>query len=165
MTRLIMLAVVAMMIVVLSQAAEDIGGADVIAIREVQQEIIDAYNNQDLDLLLSYYHRDVGYLVPSRPYVEGWGAVRAMYDETFTRFQSTNTCGYLQATTQEVVVSEDWAWARGESKFVISTCGSMPDFPPDQEPGSKHMSIYKKENGKWLRYRQIRNGNTPEMNI
>jgi hypothetical protein len=47
----------------------------------------------------------------------------------------------------------------------MSPLGETPVLAPDARPGSKNLGIYKLENGRWLRYRQIRNGNVPEMNI
>jgi hypothetical protein len=110
-------------------------------------------------------HPEVGYMVPSRPYVAGWEAVRSMYERTFLNFQEAGSCGYLRATTEEMVIVGDWAWVRGESQFVRAECGSTPQIPADLLPGSKHLGVYKKEDGRWLRYRQMRNGNTPDMNI
>ena len=146
-------------------AEADNEGAEAIAVKELQQNIIEAFNNQDLDRLFSYFHPDVAYLVPSVPALQGWEAVRARYDKSFTRFRKENACLYLQVITHEVVVLGDWAWARGDAKLVWSECGSAPVFASDLLPGSKHLTIYKKENGKWLRYRQMRNGNTPETNF
>jgi len=147
----------------------DIGGADAAALRRLIQQIVDAANSiatgQDLDRLMSYFHPDVVYLVPSRPPIAGRDAVRAYYDGIHTRWRRDGRYLYLKATTHQVVVSGDWAWTYGEAHAVMSPLGETPVISPDVGPGSKHLSIYKREDGKWLRYRQIRNGNTPEMNI
>jgi ketosteroid isomerase-like protein len=139
--------------------------SDAIALQEVVDDIVDAYNSQDIDRLARNLHPEVGYMVPSRPYVAGWEAVRSMYERTFLNFQEAGSCGYLRATTEEMVIVGDWAWVRGESQFVRAECGSTPQIPADLLPGSKHLGVYKKEDGRWLRYRQMRNGNTPDMNI
>lgn len=135
------------------------------AVTEVRDAIIEAYNAQDVEAMMKHFHSDVGYLVPSRPYIEGRDAVRAMYEQLFVRMREANVCGYLSPTREETVVAGEWAWVRGESRFMRSECGSVPPELIDLVPGSKHLGIYKKENGKWLRYRQMRNGNTPDMNI
>jgi uncharacterized protein (TIGR02246 family) len=145
--------------------AEDIGGADARAIRKLQAEIVDAYNHQDVDRLLEYFHPDVAYLVPSRVPIEGKAAVRKMYEGVFDRFRAQGRCLYLQARTTEVVVAGEWAWTRGETAVAFARCGEPPEIPADSAPGAKHIGIYKKEGGRWLRYRQMRNGNTPDMNI
>jgi uncharacterized protein (TIGR02246 family) len=145
--------------------ADGLSEADMNALQQVVDDIVDAYNQQDLEGLVSHFHPDVGYLVPSRPYVEGKEAVRSMYEETFRRFRETGDCGYLRATTEEMEIMGDWAWVRGESQFVRSACGAVPNVPSDLPAGSKHLGVYKRENGQWLRYRQMRNGNTPDMNI
>ena len=139
--------------------------ADKFALQAVRDAIVAAYNRQDVEALVSHFHEDIGYLVPSRPYVSGRDAVKEMYVGVFARFKASDSCGYLKAQNEDVVIAGEWAWVRGESQFIRSTCGSVPSFPSDLAPGSKHMGIYKKENGKWLRYRQMRNGNTPDMNI
>jgi ketosteroid isomerase-like protein len=138
---------------------------DAIALQEVLDEIVDAYNRQDLDRLVKSFHPEVGYLVPSRPYVAGWQAVRSMYEETFDKFREAGVCGYLKATTEEMTIVGEWAWVRGESQFVRAECGAMPRIPADRAPGSKQLGIYRKEDGKWLRYRQMRNGNSSDMNF
>ena len=145
--------------------AEDVGGADATAVRKLQTDIVDAYNHQDVDRLLEHFHADVAYLVPSRPPIEGKDAVRAMYEGVFGRFREQGRCLYLQARTTEVVVTGDWAWTRGESAVAFASCGDPPQISLDAPAGSKHLGIYKKEDGRWLRYRQMRNGNTPDMNI
>lgn len=134
-------------------------------LQKVRDAIVDAYNRQDVDALMANFHPDVGYLVPSRPYVDGWNAVKNMYADVFERFQASNNCGYIKSHNKDVVIAGKWAWVRGESQFIRAECGSTPVFPADLPPGSKHMGIYKKENGRWLRYRQMRNGNTSDMNF
>jgi uncharacterized protein (TIGR02246 family) len=134
-------------------------------VTKVRDAIIEAYNTQDIDGMMEHFHPDVGYLVPSRPYVQGRDAVRAMYEQAFARFGEANSCAYLSPIRAETVVAGDWAWVRGESRFMRAGCGAAPREIHDLVPGSKHLGIYKKENGRWLRYRQMRNGNTPEMNI
>lgn len=160
--RVLLFPVIAVIVVTSPANARE---ADAIALERVIDAIVEAYNHQNVDELVSLFHPEVGYLVPSRLYVDGREAVRAMYEETFTRFRQTNNCGYLRAVNREVVIVGVWAWVRGESQFVVSECGSMPAIPSDLPPGSKHLGIYKKENGEWLRYRQVRNGNTPDMNF
>lgn len=139
--------------------------ADVQALQNVLDQIVDAYNHQDLEGLVTYFHPLIGYLVPSRPYIEGIEAVTAMYKEIFRKFRDTGECGYLRATTEEIEIADDWAWARGESQFVRSAYGKVPEIPPDLPPVSKHIGIYKRVEGRWLRYRQMRNGNNPDTNF
>jgi ketosteroid isomerase-like protein len=149
----------------MSMNSSDIGGADAVAIRQLSQEIVDAANSQDLDRLMSFSHDDIIYLVPGRRPLEGWSAVKAHYDALHTRYRNEGRYLYLKAITHQVVVSGDWAWVYGETHVLMSPLGKTPIVPANAIPGSKHLSIYKRESGKWLRYRQIRNGNTPEMNI
>ena len=139
--------------------------AEVRAVTEVRDAIVEAYNKQDVDGMMEHFHPDVGYLVPSRPYIEGHDAVRTMYEQLFARMRGENSCGYLSGIREETVIAGNWAWVRGESRFTRSECGSIPPALHELAPGSKHLGIYKKENGKWLRYRQMRNGNTPDMNF
>lgn len=152
-------------LVVWSTSAIGQENGEVRTLTEVRDAIVEAYNTQNVDAMMEHFHPDVGYLVPSRPYVEGRDAVRAMYEQLFIRMREANSCGYLSPIREETVIAGDWAWVRGESRFMRSECGSVPPALQDLVPGSKHLGIYKKENGKWLRYRQMRNGNTPEMNI
>jgi len=142
-----------------------VAGPDVDAVREVQREILEAANTQDLDRLMSHFHRDVVYLVPGRRPIEGWEAVRQYYGGLHSRYREIGRYLYLEAITHDVVVSGDWAWTYGETHAIMSPLGETPVVPSEASPGSKHLSIYKKEGRKWFRYRQIRNGNTPEMNI
>jgi ketosteroid isomerase-like protein len=145
--------------------AQDVGGKDEVALREVHAGIVDAYNHQDIDRLTEYLHPEVAYLIPSRPAVEGKDAVRAMYEGVFDRFRQQGRCLYLQARTTEVVVVANWAWTRGETAVAFAPCGKPPTILLETPAGSKFVGIYKKENGRWLRYRQMRNGNSPDMNI
>ncbi len=148
-----------------SMNTSDVGGAEAIAIRRLQTEIVDAANSLDLDRLMSHFHRDVVYLVPGRPPIVGWNAVRSYYDGIHTRYRGMGQYLYLKAITHEVVVMGDWAWVYGESYAVMSPLRQTPAIASDASPGSKHLGIYRRDHGEWLRYRQIRNGNTPEMNI
>ena len=136
--------------------AADEGGAEAVAVRELQQEMVKAFNAQDLNRLMAYHHPDVMYLVPNEPPITGLDAVRGMYDGVFSTYKRLKVTGRLEVDTAEVIVSGDWAWARGRARSVVSTLDgvSRPD------PGwTKHLSIYKKQNGTWMRYRQMRSEN------
>ena len=139
--------------------------ADVQALEAVWAGIADAANAMDLDGLMSHMHPDVTYLVPSAPPIEGWDAVRGNYARIYDRFRSTGQQLYLREVLHQFVVTGDWAWKFGESHAVITPIGEVPTIANSARPGSKHVGIYKKEQGQWLRYVQIRNGNTPEMNV
>jgi uncharacterized protein (TIGR02246 family) len=138
--------------------AADEGGAEAAAVRRLQQDIIAAFNTQDLDRLMSYHHPDAMYLVPSQPVIAGAEAIRAMFETGFRANRDPKATPSLEVRTLEVVVCGDWAWARGEGAVTIT----RPDGPT--RGNRKHLSIYKKHNGTWLRYRQMRNGDTPEAN-
>ena len=136
--------------------ATDEGGAEAAAVRRLQQDIIAAFNAQDVDRLMSYHHPDAMYLVPSQPVIAGTEAIRAMFESGFRAYRDRKATPQLEVRTLEVVVSGDWAWARGEGTTMR---------PDGMTRGNrKHLSIYKKQNGTWLRYRQMRNGDTPEDN-
>ena len=148
-----------------SQPGGQADESDLNAMRQVGADILEAHNGLDLDALMSHMHPDVTYLVPSAAPIRGWETVRTMYGERFDRLSGSGQYVHLAAVTHEIVVAGEWAWKFGESHVSIAPLGETPTIAADSSPGSKHVGVYKKEDGRWLRYVQIRNGNTPEMNI
>jgi hypothetical protein len=67
---------------------------------------------------MSYFHRDVVCLVPSRSPIVGWDAVKTYYDGIHIRYRKDGRYLYLKAVTHQVVVSGDWAWTYGETYAV-----------------------------------------------
>src|ERR1700741_1871297 len=61
----------------------DEGGAEAVAVRKLQQDMVNAFNAQDLDRLMAYHDPDVMYLVPNEAPITGEKAVRAMYQAVF----------------------------------------------------------------------------------
>jgi len=136
--------------------ALDEGGAEAVAVRQLQQEMANAFNAQDLEHLMAYHHPDAVYLVPNDPPIAGERAVRAMYAGVFNTYNQLGVTAQLEVDTAEVVVSGDWAWARGQARSVITGKDGVRQPTPRW---TKHLSIYKKQGGVWLRYRQMRSEN------
>ena len=110
-------------------------------------------------------HPDITYLVPSRTPIVGWDDVRAYYAGVHERFRAEGQPFHLTSVPHRVVASGDGAWKWGETHAVRTPLGQEPVTELGSTPGSKSLSMYKREDGQWLRYVQMRNGNTPEMNI
>ena len=147
------------------QSAGETDEAEIEAMRRVGADILEAHNALDLDRLMSHMHPNVTYLVPSAQPIRGWETVRTMYSERFDRLGRTDQYVHLAPITHEIVVAGEWAWKFGESHVTIARLGEIPTITAESSPGSKHVGVYKKEGGRWLRYVQMRNGNTPDMNI
>jgi uncharacterized protein (TIGR02246 family) len=136
--------------------ALDEGGAEAVAVRQLQQEMANAFNAQDIERLMAYHHPDAVYLVPNDPPIAGERAVRTMYAGVFSTYNKLGVTARLEVDTAEVVVSGDWAWARGQARSVITGKDGVRQPTPRW---TKHLSIYKKQGGVWLRYRQMRSEN------
>ena len=141
------------------------GSGDAAAVLARSLEIAEAANALDLDRLMSYMHPDITYLVPSRVPIVGWDDVRAYYAGIHERFREQGQHFHLTSVPHRVVAIGEWAWKWGETHAVRTPLDQEPSLDPQSTPGSKSLSIYKREDGQWLRYVQMRNGNTPETNI
>jgi methyltransferase (TIGR00027 family) len=114
-------------------------GNDATAILKLQQDIVKAFNEQDLDRLMSYHHVDVMYLVPNQLPIAGHKAVRAMYESGFNSRKERKVIARLEVVTAEVIASGDWAWARGQARTIVTT---QDGVSKPSTGWSKHLSIY-----------------------
>jgi uncharacterized protein (TIGR02246 family) len=83
--------------------------ADAEAIRRINQQYIELHPEGEVDRLMTLYTDDALLMPPGSPPLEGLEEIRAHWSDFFDDWE------VLEATSiiDEVILSEDWAYARG----------------------------------------------------
>lgn len=105
---------------------------------------VEAFNNKDIDTLMSFYDEDIMYASPTLGLVEGIDNVKAMYEKLFS--QSNGTLKYVTESATE-------AGSMGSMGTIVLKFYIEPNEANSIEPAMKGraMLVFKKKAfGKWL---------------
>lgn len=116
---------------------------DEAAVRNLLDDIVMAFNNQDMEALLALHTDDIVLMDPGMPTVQGKEQVQRLFARLKTEKISLN----LRLTVHEVVVSGNLAFFRG-IVFVRKTKAAEP---PVHDSGRVICLFRKGEDGNWLR--------------
>src|SRR5215472_15720943 len=120
------------------------------AIRRLTEDWLAAVRAKDIARLAQMVTEDAVFLPPGFPPIRGRQAVESMYNAFFPQFVSVEQ----RASTEELTVAGDWAYAWGSEKFVLVP---KAGGPPIQMEG-KGMSILRRQpDGSWKFARGINN--------
>jgi uncharacterized protein (TIGR02246 family) len=126
--------------------------ADVKAVADVSEKVVEAWNNGDYETFMNYLDEDAVLLPQSAPSLVGIEPIKALYSNSFNSFTFT-----VEETIAEINVCGDYAYAMGNWTGSMNPVdGSSP-----VEFDNKILAIYKRQaDGSWLVYRNMYNSNT-----
>ena len=119
------------------------------AVRDVLNNVIAAFNEKDLEKLLSLHTDDIILMEPGIPLIQGKKRVREM----FADFEKRKLSIKLSFTIDELEVNGSRAFARGQ---VFKQSGDVGKKPVN-EIGKFITLLKKQEDGNWLRSHVIVN--------
>lgn len=129
--------------------------ADLAAIDAVNQTILRALNEGDLELLNSTVADNHIMMIPNRPELAGREAILSANENLIASWNNVEIW-----TPAETVVAGDFAYQRGE--YDITLTPKRPDVAPIRSVG-KYIHIYERQDdGAWLMIRDIFNSNSNE---
>lgn len=113
------------------------------------EQIIDAFNAKDIELLLSMHSDDIILMDPGMATISGKETILKMFSE----FKSRDLSIQLSYVIEEVEVDQQLAFARGRVKKLSST--STTGVKTDEY---RFLCLFRKQaDGKWVRTRVIAN--------
>ena len=113
--------------------------ADLAAVRTLAETYQNAYNARDAHALAALFTEDCVYLPDRAPVAAGRRAVEASFS---VQFDPTAKFYNLEIVTNQVVISGDYAFARGSDTLA----GTGGDNVPAQ---GKWVTTFRRENGAW----------------
>jgi ketosteroid isomerase-like protein len=113
--------------------------AEEAAIRELSEKDLEAYNNKDIEAVMSHLAEDHVAHEPNRPPYIGRESQRASIEGFFKILVSEN----WEITKIEISASGDMAYVLGSYQMVVGG-----DDDPVEDEG-KYLSVLKKINGEW----------------
>ena len=127
------------------------------AIRDMHEHIISAFNQYDLDKLLTWHTNDVVVMEANRPIISGINEVREVFTKAFEHIKQQGLLFNLSFKIHELEVWGERAFARGQvNKITKNDDGSI------KEESGKYLCLFKKQaDGTWLRSHVIANDDGP----
>jgi uncharacterized protein (TIGR02246 family) len=118
-------------------------------IHSVMNEVVSAFNRNDLELLLSLHTDDVIIMEPGMPLIRG----KQEFRRFLAGFQQQHIAIKLRFETRELEIIQDRAFVRG---VVIKRTLRAGAFPKEEK--GKFICLLKKQpDGEWLRTHMIVN--------
>lgn len=150
-TKILMSCIALCMFFQTVQAFEVIGGseADAVAFNKIYDTWVDGYVNGNLDGIVNILSEDVVIMAENQPTVKGKAAAREFFAPRVGRPGVSFT-----DDIQEVRINGDWGFVNGN--FVIEIASKEAGKAPYVHSG-RYFVLYRKENGKWLVFRDIDN--------
>ncbi len=133
---------------------EDTTEADVAAIRQINDDFVEAVNSDNVAGQLALYTDDAIRMPPDQESLVGIDAIRSGAESFYAEYEQE-----LTGEVQEIEVSGDRAFARG-----IFTFSATPkaDSPAVEMRAGKWVHILKRQpDGSWKVYRDIWNTDAP----
>lgn len=127
------------------------------AIRDMHEEIIEAFNSYNLEKLLSMHTEDIIVMESGRPAISTKEEIRQIFKKAFDHVRSQNILFNLSFKIHEIEIWGDRAFARGQvNKITRNENGGL------QEDHGKYLCLFKKQvDGTWLRSHVIANDDAP----
>ena len=122
---------------------------DVAAIRRLSGDWLAAFHAHDVPRMLTMITEDAVFMAPGMADVRGKPAAEGLYRRLFAQFASVEQ----QVAIEEIVVSRDWAFARGHEHVTLRPLAGGTAI----ELKGKGMSVFKREAGGWKFARAINN--------
>lgn len=123
---------------------------DVEQIKAISAARAKAFNDGNAGGIAMYFADDALLMAPGKPVSKGAAAVKDYYQLIFNEFNTILESGY-----EEVQVSGDLAYGRGEAKVTLTPkLGGVSSVST-----AKYLNILKRVNGKWVTTHDIWNGN------
>jgi ketosteroid isomerase-like protein len=138
-----------------SRSAPDTIAGDRAAIDSIRREIEAAENAGDADRMSLHFAPDAVAMAPNSPATVGAETSRAGLRAFFDAFTIE-----IHYTSEEIVVSGDWAFDRGTSTERVTPKAGGPVTTAN----AKYLWLYQRLNGEWKQARVIWNSNDPLPN-
>ena len=123
------------------------------AIADMHVLIIDAFNNGDLEKLLSVHTEDVVIMEPHRSTIQGIEEVREVFTKAFDHVKKNGILFKLSFKIHELEVWGDRAFARGQVNKITRNADGT-----DKLDAGKYLCLFRKQaDGSWLRSHIISN--------
>ena len=130
---------------------------DELEIRHLLKEIIVAFNNSDIETLLSLHSDDVILMDPGMPLIQGKKRIREM----FGRFHERQIQIQLAYDIHELEADDRLAYIRG----TVYKTNTIQQGKPQHE-NYRFICLFKKqENNQWLRTHVIVNSDKAELQL
>jgi len=129
--------------------------ADVEALNEENRKYDDAFSSGNLNGFVALFTDDAVQMPNNEPIVVGKDAIRSRAKEGFA-----NNTFKLTGTIEDIKVSGDWAYVRGNSTIIITP----KDGGADVTEEGKWIAVYQRQSdGIWKLYSEIWNHNAPSQ--
>lgn len=127
--------------------------ADIEAIRQVDDRMVEATNSGDIEAWLAVYTEDTVVMPPNEPVVVGRDAVRAWAQQMFDQLDMEDT-----VSIQEIQVAGDWAFMRATYNFRTTPKAGGESM----EVTGKYLAIFSRQpDGSWRLARLVWNTDNP----
>jgi len=127
---------------------------DIAAITAVSSARAQAFNESDAQGIAIHFTEDAILMAPSAPAMQGREAVAAYYQSIFDEYEPV-----LESYYEEVEVSGDMAYGRGEAKVTLTPRNGGPTTTST----SKYLNILQRQpDGSWQTTHDVWNGNEAE---
>lgn len=127
---------------------------DVAAITAVSEARAQAFNESDAQGIANHFTEDAILMAPGAPAAQGREAVAAYYQSIFDEYEPV-----LESYYEEVEVSGDMAYGRGEAKVSLTP----REGGPTTTSTSKYLNILQRQpDGSWQTTRDVWNANEAE---
>ena len=129
--------------------------ADVEALKEENRKYDDAFSSGNLDGLVALFTDDAVQMPNNAPIVVGKDEIRSRAEENFA-----NNTFKLTATVEDIKVSGDWAYVRGNVINITTPKGDGADVTEE----GKWIAVYQRQSdGSWKIYSEIWNLDAPSQ--
>jgi len=123
---------------------------DVLQIKSISAARAKAFNDGNAAGIAIYFADDALLMVPGKPASKGMKAVEDYYQSIFAEFNTI-----LESRYEEVQVSGDLAYGRGEAKVTLTPkLGGTSSVST-----AKYLNVLKRVDGRWVTTHDIWNGN------
>jgi uncharacterized protein (TIGR02246 family) len=124
---------------------------DIAAITAVSSARAQAFNESDAQGIAIHFTEDAILMAPGAPAMQGREAVAAYYQSIFDEYEPV-----LESYYEEVEVSGDMAYGRGEAKVTLTPRNGGPTTTAT----SKYLNILQRQpDGSWQTTHDVWNGN------
>lgn len=119
--------------------------ADVQAIKEASDKLLQAFKDQDLETVIAGMTDDIVLIPQGAPIVKGKEAVRVFYRSQFDEYRVVD----IGPSLDELVVNGDWAFTRGTAAVLVRPRNNEHDH--DIKVYDRGLEIWKRSpDGQWL---------------